>query len=826
MLPQDTLKKTKTDSLPPEQFSDELESQVTYSAEDSIVSLPEKGKVYLYGKSRVLYGGVEMKADVIEIDYQTNVMSAYGRRDSAGKMTGTPVFKEGSQAPMEAEKIMFNLKTSRGKIFNAMTRQGELLVVGNEIKKDSNNVVYMRNMRCIPCEDADARTAFVASKAKVIPDDKIVTGPMYLEIGGIPTPLGLPFGYFPNTKKQHNGILLPTFGNSRQFGFNLQNGGFYWGINDKTDMIIRSDIYANGSFGVNVTNNYKILYKANGSTYLSYNRFNVGDRDVKSTYSQRSAIAVRWRHTQDTKFDPSISFKADVNYQSNQNLNRLNAASSDQFLQNQFISNIAFSKSFKNSLLSLTARQEQNTQTRQITIVLPALTYYINSFYPFKNASHARQTAIDKIRMSYRVETSNVLSGADSTLFKGNWAQSLRYGLSQSVPISTNFNIFKYITATPQLDLSSMVSPSTVSKSFGYQNIGSRDGERDSLIQTVKTTTFQGFAMGYDARFSTSFNTKVYFDYVFKKGKLRQIRHLMIPSINYAYRPDFGAENLGFWRQVQLDSLGRKGYYSIFENSIYAGPSRGKTNSIGLSISNNVEAKMRRQTDTGSTFIKTKLLQDLTLSTNYNFAADSMKLQIISASARTTLFKYINILAGSTLDPYAWDHTLERRVSAFSYSKGQGLVRWVNGNIAVNTGIGSSLIETIRRERNAAAGVKTKTPEPSVNKLAWNLNITYRLDLTNINDRRLQPAHTLQLGGNFMPTKFWRVDVSTGFNFETMTFSRTQFTVTRDLKCWAARIEWVPFGVGKRYDVGISLKSSLLSDFKLRRQNAWYDAVR
>lgn len=828
VLPQDTLKKAKTDSLPAEQFSDELESQVIYSAEDSIVSLPATGKVYLYGKARVVYGGVEMEAEVIEIDYQTNVMSAYGRRDSIGKMLGSPIFREGSQPPMEAEKIMFNLKTGKGKIFNAMTRQGELLVIGNEIKKDSNNVVYMRNMRCIPCEEADARTVFVASRAKVIPDDKIVTGPMYLEIGGVPTPLGLPFGYFPNTKKQHNGILLPTFGTSRQFGYNLQGAGFYWGISDQTDMVIRTDLYANGSFGVNTTNNYKVLYKATGSTFLSYNRYNLGDRDVQSSYSQRSAFAVRWRHTQDTKLNPSITFNADVNYQSNQNLNRLNAVSNDQFLQSQFISNIAFSKSFKNnSLLSLTARQEQNTQTRRISVVLPAITYYVNSFNPFKNKAHVRQTAIDKIRMSYRLESSNVLSGTDSTLFKGDWSKELRYGLSQSVPISTNFNIFKYITATPQLDLSSMVSPTSIRKSFVYENIGSKDGARDSIIGVVKTNTLQAFAVGYDARFSTSFNTKVYFDYVFRKGKVRQIRHLMIPSLNYAYRPDLGAEQFGFWKQVQQDSLGRKGYYSIFENSVYAGPARGRTNSLGISISNNVEAKVRRQTDTGSTFVKTKILQDLSIGTNYNFAADSMKMQIITASARTTLFKYFYLLAGSTFDPYAWDHALQRRVSAFSYTKGQGLARWVNGNLAINTGISSSMIEEFRQRKLKDDPAKKKTTELSApSKLAWNFSLAYRLDLTNINDRRLQPAHTLQLSGSLMPTKYWRLDVSTGFNFESRVFSRTQFTVTRDLKCWAARIEWVPFGVGKRYDVGISLKTSLLSDFKLRRQNAWYDAVR
>src|SRR5436190_10950981 len=235
----DTLKKVRVDTLAAPQEGDQLDGPINYTAEDSVVALQKLGRVLLYGKSKVLYGTMDMQAEVIEIDYRNNLVLAYGKKDSTGKLVGTPVFKEGSETPIEAEKIMYNLKTKKGKIFSALTKQGELLVIGNEVKKDSTDIIYMKNMRCIPCQEEDARTVFKASKAKIIPDDKIVTGPMFLEIGGVPTPLGLPFGYFPNTKRQHNGIILPLFGTSEERGFNLQGGGYYWGINDMTDMIIK-----------------------------------------------------------------------------------------------------------------------------------------------------------------------------------------------------------------------------------------------------------------------------------------------------------------------------------------------------------------------------------------------------------------------------------------------------------------------------------------------------------------------------------------------------------------------------------------------------------
>jgi hypothetical protein len=819
----DTLKNVKADTLSSADYSDELSSRVEYFAEDSIVGLPGTGKVYLYGKSRVVYEGVEMKAAVIEIDYARNIMSAYGQKDSTGKLIDNPVFTEGSQDPMGADRIMYNLKTGKGKIFNALTKQGELLVIGKEIKKDSTNVVYMKNMRCIPCQEADARTVFVASKAKVIPDDKIVTGPMYLEIGGVPTPLGLPFGFFPNTKKQHSGILMPAPGKSGAFGFFLQNGGFYWGINDQTDMVIQGDVYSNGTFAVRTTNNYKVLYKATGSLNLSYSKFNIGDPDIKSQYKQRAAYSVRWRHTQDNKLNPSVSFNADVNYQSNQNLSRLSAGSTEQFLQSQFISNIAFAKSFKNGLLSLTARQEQNTQTRMMTIVLPTLSYYLNAFYPFKNESHVKQTAIDKIKMSYRVEATNQITGKDSLILKGDWLDNLRYGLNQSIPISTNFNILKFITATPQLDLSSMMTTKTARKNYVEELISTKDGEHDSLVTSVKTNTVKEFAMGYDARFSTNFSTKVYFDYFFRKGNLTQIRHLMIPNITYSYRPDFGAEQYGFWKQVQLDSFANRGYYSIFENSVYGGPARGKTNSMGISLSNNVEAKLKQKTDTGTTFRKVKLLQDLNLNTSYNFAADSFKMQPINVSARTVVLKYFNVVATSLLDPYAYDHTHNRRMNEFAYDHGEGLVRWAQASLAVSTGFGSNMLQALQRAKEKprlSSGVESGIQNDlnAGDKLAWNLNISYVLGLTNANDRRMQPIHTIQFSGDIQPTKYWKIGMSSGYNLEKQTLSRTQFNVTRDLKCWQAKIEWVPFGIGQHYSIGVNLKASMLSDINLKKQ--------
>lgn len=823
--PGDTLKKVSVDTMAaplpkPEDDSESLEEQVKYSAQDSIVALPNEGKALLYGKAKVTYGSTDIQAEYIEIDYTKNMIMAYGKKDSTGKLVGTPVFKDGGET-MEADKIMYNLKTKKGKIFNALTKQGEMLVIGKEIKKDSLNNIYFKDMRCLPCQEADARTAFRATKAKAIPDDKIVTGPMFLEIGNVPTPLGLPFGFFPNTKKQANGILMPTFGTSAERGLNLRNGGYYLGINDKTDMIIRGDIYANGTWALNTTNNYRILYKSSGSAYLSYSKFNIGDKDVPDTYRQQRAYEIRWTHNQDNKSNPSVRFGANVNFIKNQSYNRFNAINTGQYLTNTFLSNINFTKTYRLSSLSINAMHSQSAN-KQVEIVFPQLTFNVNRFFPFKRENAVKQTVIDKIGISYLLETQNKLSGTDSTIFKGSPLDSMNFGIRHQVPISTNFNILKYITATPALNLSSVMYTKSINKTYSTQR--QFNGSDTVNTPVVTTNTNKDFVAAYDANFSTSFNTKVYFDYRFKKGKVKQIRHLVIPTLAYTFRPDFGDPKYTVWKNVQYDTLGNKRQYSIYERGIYGGPGRGKQNALSLNLNNNIEAKLKQKSDTGITYKKVTLIQGLGLDGAYNFAADSQKLSIMGISLRTIVFKYFDIVALSSFDPYVYNKISQTRTKEYVYNADGRLARFTNGSIAINTSIGSNMLEALRKTRQPTdqtngAERGAQNDLNAQEKLPWNLRVGYNVNFTNTNDRKVLTSQLLNFSGDLMPTKFWKVGITSGFDFNTQRLSYTSVNIYRDLKCWEARIDWIPFGPNKSYNLTLNLKSSMLSDVKIPKRS-------
>ncbi len=817
--PADTIKKVNADTLSESQT---LEAKIEYKANDSIVYLSEKKIALLYGEANVLYESMNMTAEVIEIDYSTNLITAYGLKDTTGKLYGTPVFKDGEQE-MNAEKIMFNLKTKKGKIYNALTKQGELLVYGSEIKRDSNNVIYMKNMKCIPCEHADGRTVFRATKAKIIPNDKIITGPVYLEVGGVPTPLGLPFGYFPNTKKRHNGILIPFFGNSPNQGFNLRDGGFYVGINDKTDLIIRGDIYSNGSWAIRTTNNYNVIYKAVGSVNLGFSQFNIGDKDIPDQFSKQNSYSISWVHKQDNKNNPTINFGANVNYQ-NQKYNKFNAINTGQYLTNTFQSNINFSKSFKFGSLNTNATHNQNTNTSQVDISFPQLTFNVNRFFPFKRENAVRQNIFDKIGVNYLFEARNTLSGADSTLFKGDIEKKMKYGIRHSLPISTNFNLFKYITITPALNLTSVMYTKSINKRF-IANA--------PIDQRIQTDTINGFVAGYDANFSTSMNTKVFFDYSYKRGKVKQIRHLLIPTLTYVFRPDLGEEQYGFWKKVQTDTLGNTTNYSIFQNSLFQGPAAGKQNSLNFNLNNNLEAKVKQQTDTGVIYKKAVLIQNLGISGGYNFALDSMHMSQIGVTARNKIWKFFDLVVAANFDPYGYKINTETnqviRVKQYAYNYNNELMRFLNANFAVNATFGSNDLVIAKKAKEApnltnaaerGATIDPKTPEE---KLAWNLSMFYNLTLDNQDPRNLKTIQTLNFNGDFKPTKYWKVGITSGYDFVNKQLSYTSFDIYRDLKCWEARIGWVPFGFRKSYTITLNLKSSMFSDIKIPRQRQWYD---
>ena len=813
--PADTIKKSG---------SSFLNEKVKYTATDSMLIDMVNQKAYLFNNAEVLYEDMKMNAGYIEIDFKNNLVHASGTKDSAGKMTQTPVFSN-KDGKYDAGEITYNFNTKKGKIKDVITQQGEGYIHGRDIKKDTNNTYYVGHGKYTTCDLDHPHFYIGAKKIKVIPDDKIVTGPAMLYIADIPTPLAMPFGYFPNKKGRASGIIIPTYGESNNLGFFLRDGGFYFGKNEYFDLALLGSIYANGSFGAKTNTNYKKRYKYNGNLNLSYSRIIEGDRELPNSIT-RNDFFIRWNHQQDMKAHPSSRFSANVNAGSS-SFNKYNGGVTGDYLSNTFQSNVSYSKSFTGTPFnfSANARHSQNTITKKMDISLPELALTMNRIYPFKNKNSVKPRWYDKIGISATANARNDINTYDSLLFTNQTLGKMRNGARLNVPISTSLNILKYFTLTPTINTSSTVYFQTIRKRY------------DPNVNAIFTDTLTGAQVANDFNASAGLTTRIYGDYYFKTKRLKQIRHVATPTITASYRPDFSENQYGYYQSVQSDNLGNYQQYSIFQNGVYGSPGAGRSGLIGFTLNNTLEAKKKIQTDSGSVYRKTSLLDNLGVAFSYNMAAKNYQWSTINLNARTKLFRLFDINTIAIFDPYQIDST-GTRIERFEWNNGR-IGRLTNANLSVST----SLRSKDKNNQNKTSKLATQDELDYINKnpnayvdysIPWSLNVYYNVQYAKVVKQELvgssivyilndQYTQSLTFNGDLSITKKWKVSVTSGYDFTRKEMTLTSINVYRDLHCWEMHFNWVPFGFRQSFSIDINVKSSVLRDLKLSRRKDWYD---
>jgi lipopolysaccharide assembly outer membrane protein LptD (OstA) len=296
--------------------SNAIETKVTYTAAGYKKVDIINRKVFLVNAAQVNYGNIEIKADSIVFDMKTNLLFAVGRMDTTGKMTGKPVFKEGSQE-YEADTLTYNFKTHNGLAKNIITKQEGGLLLNTSITKlledGTSNIALSKISTC----DADTPHFYIdLRRAKVYPGKKIISGPGNLVVEGIPLPLVIPFGFFPiQTKKFASGLLIPRIGEERTRGYSLTDGGYYFAISDYFDLSLKGSLYSNGTWMATASTNYNRLYKYSGNFSFSYANNKMGHKGLPD-YSESKNYRLGWTFTQDAKAAPGSRFSASVNMSS------------------------------------------------------------------------------------------------------------------------------------------------------------------------------------------------------------------------------------------------------------------------------------------------------------------------------------------------------------------------------------------------------------------------------------------------------------------------------------------------------------------------------
>lgn len=786
--------------------SDALDADVIYSARDSMRFDMENKRIYLYGEAKVNYEKIRLEADYIEINWDNNVVHAEGRPDSNGVVQGRPKFSEGSQ-DFDSERMEYNFKTKKGRISGVFTKQGEGYLHGETVKKNENDEFFVKNGKFTTCNLPEHPHFYInASKIKVVPDDKIVTGPANLVIQDIPTPLMVPFGLFPNTTKRKSGILFPTYGESPGLGFFLMDGGYYLGISDHFDASIRGDIYSRGSWGLKGGTNYNYRYRFNGALDVRYAKILRGDPELLGSAVSKSFF-ITWKHNQDPKSRPNSRFSASVNAGSN-DYNQLNSYNTNNIVANTFQSAITYTKTFNRLPLNfnISAGHSQNTQTRIITINAPELQMNVNRIFPLKRKNPVgKERFYEKIGLTGTLQSRNTISQPDSLFGQPGLARRFNNGVQFQLPISTSFQVLRYINVSPSVNFTGRGYFSQISKSI------------DPLTQELRTDTLRKFSQLWEYNASVTASTRVYS--FLKLGK-NTVRHVMTPQLGFRIQPDFSTRIYGFY-----GTDGALTYYSPYEQAIYGQPSVGKQGTVTLNLNNNVEAKFRSRRDTTGTGLKkVSLLDVLNVGTGYNLAADSLNLQVLNLSARTRLFKKVDVVYSSNYDWYATD-SLGNRLNQLLLDQGSKPLRLVNINLAVNTTLASAKPKkkTNAKGSDAEAEELRRNPSGYVDfNVPWNLvlGLVHSEVYTGTKTNR---STILNVSGDISITEKWKIALSSGYDFVQKDFSFTSIDIFRDLHCWEMRFNWIPFGFRQSYNFSINVKSSMLQDLRINRRRQWFD---
>ena len=868
-IPTDTTRRALS-RINRDQASSDLTTSVTFDAKDSLVMLGQNN-TYLYGDGNVQYGEFKLNAQEIRMELDKSTVYANGAVDSTGNLVGIPVFNQGSDE-YESKEMSYNFKTERGYITDVITEQGEGYMMGGKSKKMDDGSFFLEDGKYTTCDDHEhPHFYFKITKGKMIPKKNIVTGPAYMVLADVPLPIALPFGYFPFSEDYSSGILFPSVGEDYNRGFYLRDGGYYFAISDYVDLALRGEIYTKGSWGISGHSTYTKRYRYRGNFDFSYLTTIYGDKGSPD-YSKQKNFQIVWSHSQDAKANPNMNFSASVNFTtSGYTRNDLNSYYNSSFTENTKSSTVNMTYRFPGTKwsLSTTANIAQRTQDSTLAISFPNLNVTMSQTAPFKRKkSVGGEKWYEKIKMSYSGQFQNSLTAQQDVFFKKSLIKDWRNGMRHSVPVSATFSIFKYINISPSISMNDRMYTSKIRRQWDTQ--ASRE---------VMDTTY-GFYNLFDFNASLSLDTKIYGFWKpmkFLGDKIQMIRHVLTPTVSFSASPDFSDPMWGVWNSYEyIDKEGNRQHrkYNQFSHGIFGAPGQGKSGVVSLSLANNLEMKVKDDSDTTG-MKKISLIENLSISQSYNFAADSLRFSNINTSLLLRLVKNFNLNLSATWDPYCYALSPSGspvRVDKLRISHGKGFAKLASTGTSFSYTFNN---DTFRKKKDTDKGKNGRNGEddddedweddedeggsafddPNLERrnrrnqakadaaaadadgyykweCPWSLTFNYSVNYgygafdKNKMDYKGKWTQNLSFSGNIRPTTNWNFSFSASYNFDLKKIAYMNCSLSRDIHCFTMSASFVPFGPYKSYNFHIAVKSSLLKDVKYDKRSSTSNGIR
>ena len=860
------------------QRKNSIEAPVEYSAQDSMTYEAETGVAHLYGSAVVSYENMNLQSDQIHMSLDSNIVRASGTSDSLGVVKGSPIFKMGSDT-YENDTIAFNFKTKKGLITGVYTEQDEGFLTSEVAKRGANGELFLQHGKYTTCDEPHPDFYLALSRAKVRPGKGVVFVPAYLVVADVPLPFAIPYGFFPFTKNYSSGFIMPTYGDETSRGFYLRDGGYYFAISDKMDLKLIGDIYTKGSWSATATSNYKKRYKFSGSFLVSYQSTVTGDKNMPD-YQKDTSFKLTWTHSQDPKANPFSTLSARVNY-STQNYERNNLTSMynpQALTQTTRTSSISWQTQFSSIGMTLNSTFDfnQNMRDSTISVTLPSLNISVTRFYPFKRKSGGKERWYEKIGIQYKGEIRNSITAKEDKILHTKLNRDWQNGMKHDIPISANFTLFDVLNVNPSFNFTDRMYLNSVQKSW------------DQVTQSEVSDTVSGFHNVYNWSLNLGLTTKLYGMYVPSRkifgDKIVAIRHVLTPTVTFSHAPDFSASRYGYFKTYQktnADGSVEMVEYSPYQGYLFSPPlTKGRTGSMSIDLSNNVEMKIRSDADTTG-FKKISLIDELRFGMSYNFASHDQPLSPLSTSVRIKLTKSYTLNLSTSFASYVYEldslgnpqesrnttywekgkwgrfQSLSQNISyTLDNTKVAKFFRWLRGEStdedrkvtddrdteeddkfedAFYSNMDRDMEKGAHRaKRESSEKAETDEDGYMAFSMPWSLSFGYGITVSenrsgkfNTNTMRYpyKLSHTLNVSGNLRISDGWDINFRSGYDFENKKISMTTASLSRDLHCFNMSCE-VTLAPYTSYNFSFRCNAATLTDvLKYDKRSSYSGAV-
>lgn len=808
-----------------------VEDAVNFQAQDSLTfSFGEQRIAMLYGSANVDHESGQLSAGTVELNLDKSELQATA--SSKKDTLSYPVLTREDQE-LRSTRILFNYETERGKFEVAEINVGGGHLIGTKVKNVSRSEVFIEDGIYSTCPPEHMYYYIQAARMKVVDEEEIFFTNARLFILDIPYPLVFPFGYVPaGIEQRESGLLEPTyaFQNTSARGIGLQNLGWFQYFSDYFTAQTSFDVFTSGTIFNESRMQYRKTGKFNGSVVLGFSK----ERGLEPTdpgFTETTTRRISVSH--DQELSPYASLSANINLRTADYFRR-NSFDLDERAETSTTSRISYRYNHPERLynfsLSSNLNQQFNTNTTRLSG--PEMTFSLRQFSPFKSASSGslEEKWYERISVNYRNNFSSRYTfrpiAADSA--EVNWLDALfdpqlyeettgnddhvQYGFIQRASVSAGQLIpSRFLNISASVNYNEYWYPSTIRKRFN---------EEENEVETFKK---RGFAAARDFSTSLNFNTTFYGISQIKLGNFEGLRHTVRPNISFSYRPDFSSDTWGFYREVQTDTLGNTREYSIFEDAVFGGPSRGEQRTMSFGVTNILETKQVRRDTTGEiNSTNLRLIDNLSATSSYNFAADSLNFGRMNVTLSSSAVNNFRIRANASYSFYARDEN-GREINRFIWQESNKFLQPLSYSLSISTDInigrrGARVTTPPYRpydpyDQTFFGPVDTRFYSQPVQRFAspfrMGLDFSYRWTY-RFGDKARKSAVLNANGISFNLTPKWSVSTRVGYDFIEKELTPSQFSLNRSMVCWNLSFQFSPFGEFQYYSFRLSLSAGKL----------------